>query len=268
MMISIVVFFLIVTLLVIRELISRKKPSDYATVRVEVADPQPKEQTMSQRDTYAFTINFKNLIRIALNDPRARQEIREAVDEGPMAHTEKLGAANLKENAEAKDSWYTVFAGTSREVAAGEQGFLLRNQDGTRISMRLRSQVRKDHAASTPVETLPEADGGAELLRQALMSKDPAAARAIIAMAAQQTTEAAVGAQPAAAAAASPPAEDMPPPQTDDNNLESLPVACPFDNGAECGEADTVTSAADDAPTVTAEAGDAEASAELPPPQL
>lgn len=133
---------------------------------------------MSQRESYGFTINLKNLIRIAMNDPKARQEIREAIVEGPMPHTEKLGAANLRADENSPDEWYTVFAGTARDVQPMTSGFLLRNQDGTRISMRLRRQQRKDHAAATPGVT--NLDPGQQLLARAL-SGDQQAAQALLA---------------------------------------------------------------------------------------
>jgi len=136
-----------------------------------------------QRDIYTFTVNLKSLIRIALNDPQARVEILEAINEGPLAHTEKLGAANLKDGEGSPDSWYTVFAGTSREVGPGQPGFLLRNQAGDRISMRLRSQ-RKDHAATVDSTV---AGGGAELLQRA-MGGEAEAARVLLKLAELQNS--------------------------------------------------------------------------------
>jgi len=186
--------------------------------RVEVEVIERSKENELKRDMYSFTVNLKTLIRIALNDPDGRREIKEALLEGPCAHTEKLGAANLKESSDAPDHWFTVFTGTSREVSAGQKGFLLRNQAGDRISLRMRSQQRKTHAATT--EETPGLDSGdVESLVAAALEGNPAAASSLLEMAdlsdAQEESEEVV-----LQAAAAPKAEES-----------DIEVTDPFDEG-------------------------------------
>lgn len=93
------------------------------------------------RDTLAFTLNVKTFVRILLNDPKARQEITEAIDAGPCAATEKLGACNFAASASDPAVWYTVFAASALDAVSLQDGFLTRNGSGERVSMRMRKQT-------------------------------------------------------------------------------------------------------------------------------
>ena len=136
-----------------------------------VEPPAQKEKlVMRNLDTISFTIDMKALVRYALNDPACREEVYTAIREGANPNIEILGAANLNGEGE-PDRWFSLFISTNQRIEAGTEGFISRNQDGTRISARLRRQVRKDHVAqdSDQMPTLVEADG-TQLLTQALLT--------------------------------------------------------------------------------------------------
>lgn len=157
--------------------------------------PQTKENRVSKKDTYGFTLDVENFIRICLNDPDVKEMIFNALRKGPLlSHTETLGASNMKEDKEDADNWYTVFVGTSQQAKSGQSGFLLRNNDGqgNRVSLRLKRQTAKTHTAQTqpqtPGQVIPEAIGEtATLLRKAITgNKEAAAAFLKFAKSAQQ----------------------------------------------------------------------------------
>lgn len=143
--------------------------------------PATKEKTVARKETFGVTIDPVKFVRIMLNDPQTREMVYNAVRQGPMNHTEILGAANLADD-EGQQEWYTVFAGTSRQVAAGEEGFVLRNRRGDRVSLRLKRQEAKTHEAVSNPQVAPVTDAGNDLLRKALYEGDAAAAAALLQM--------------------------------------------------------------------------------------
>ena len=147
---------------------------------------------MSKKETYGFTIDVEDFVRICLNDPDTREMVYNAIRKGPQVHTKPLGAANMKDDPSHPDAWYSAFLGTSNQVQAGQSGFLLRNSkgQGPRVSVRLKRQTPKAHVAQTPIalqtqtpgELLGPAPSAAELLQRALAG-DVEAAKAIQAFA-------------------------------------------------------------------------------------
>jgi hypothetical protein len=155
-------------------------------------ETQLKENRVSRRDTYSFTLDVENLIRICMSDPGVREMVYSGLRKGPIAPTEVLGAANMKEEGESEDSWFSVFAGTSRESIAGQNGFLLRNKargggPGARISLRLKKQSAKTHTAQVPAQTpgevIPEAANATANLLRAAIGGNKEAAEAILRLA-------------------------------------------------------------------------------------
>lgn len=156
-----------------------------------VPTPNKENKKMSNnQDTIQFTVDLETFVRVALNDPKCREEVYSAVRKGPCEHTAKCGAANLGVEG-SEDEWFTLFVGTDRRVEAGTPGFVFRNQRGDRISARLRRQTPKNQEAQTPGQLLPSAtEGGMELLQRAI-GGDVTAAQALINFAAvAETTKA------------------------------------------------------------------------------
>lgn len=143
---------------------------------------------MSLKDTYGFTVDVENFVRILLNDPTTQEMVYSAIRKGAMPHTTPLGAANMKESKGDPDAWYTSFLATSNQVEAGQEGFVLRNSqgEGPRVSVRLKRQTAKTHTAvtQTPGAVLPEAASPEKDLLQRALSGDPVAAQALLDMAA------------------------------------------------------------------------------------
>ena len=144
-------------------------------------ETQLKERIVSLKDTYSFTIDVENFVRICMSDPDVRQLVFSGVRKGAIEQTELLGAANMKESKEDEDIWFSLFAGTNRDALPGQQGFLLRNEQGSRVSLRLKRQSAKNHTAQVPVaqtpgQVIPEAASQtANLLRDALSGNKEAA---------------------------------------------------------------------------------------------
>lgn len=143
---------------------------------------------MSHKQVYGFTIDLQQLIGICLQDPATEQMVYAALrgaKERTVPHTTPLGAANFKDNKEDPDLWYSVFVGTSTKASRGQEGFIIRNESGNgpRISVRLKRQQQKTHAAKTPGQVLPT--DTADLVKKAL-SGDAEAAKSVLAMAEQQ----------------------------------------------------------------------------------
>lgn len=151
--------------------------------RVDTTYTPNGEKVMSLKETYGFTIDVENFIRICLSDPSTEQMVYNAIRKGVIAHTTPLGASNMKETPDAPDQWYTAFLATSNQVPAGEEGFVLRNNSGQgpRVSIRLKRQPVKAHTAQTPGQILPAAAADPGLLQRAL-SGDQEAAKALLAM--------------------------------------------------------------------------------------
>jgi hypothetical protein len=145
---------------------------------------------MSKKDVYGFTVDVEHFVRICLNDPATREMVFNGIRKGALDHTTPLGAANMKDDPSHPDAWYTAFLGTSNQVAAGNEGFILRNNNGQgpRVSIRLKRQQQKSHAAQTasvtPGQLLPE-QSSAQILQQALQG-DVEAAKALLAIASGQ----------------------------------------------------------------------------------
>jgi len=117
---------------------------------------------MRQKESYNFTIDLKNLIKICMQDPSTKKMVFDALREDSASElsvpcTTPLGAANMKTEADAPDDWYTSFVGTSTKIGPGQDGFVLRNLSGTgpRISIKLSRQEGKKHLAQTENQSLP-----------------------------------------------------------------------------------------------------------------
>ena len=142
---------------------------------------------MSLKDSYGFTVDVENFVRICLSDPSTKKMVFDAIRKGTIEHTTPLGAANMKETKDAPDAWYTAFLGTSNQVPAGEEGFVLRNSNGQgpRVSIRLKRQTPKTHTAQTPGQALPqEASTPDEQLLMRALAGDQEAAKAVLELAA------------------------------------------------------------------------------------
>lgn len=178
----------IITVVVLMSHLKKKNGDSGGVIETNVEiepllETQLKEKIVSLKDTYNFTIDVENFIRICMSDPEVREMVFSGVRLGAIEQTELLGACNMKENKTDDDIWFSLFAGTSRDVLPGQKGFLLRNKQGGRVSLRLKRQSAKTHTAQvptvvtqTPGEVIPEAASEtASLLRDALSGNKEAA---------------------------------------------------------------------------------------------
>ena len=144
--------------------------------------PDQENEPMSNNiDTIQFTMSLYDLVRTALNDPKCKEEIYQAVRDGAGEPTTVLGAANLATGDE-KPEWFTLFLGTNRRVKPGSQGYVFRNKKGDRVSARLKRQV-KNQQAQTPGQVLPQQLQGSSDLLQRAMAGDAEAAKTILQLA-------------------------------------------------------------------------------------
>ena len=155
---------------------------DIEPIPLSEPEPNPKETQVARTDgTFPFTLSLKQLIRVALNDPSCSREIAEAIKEGPLPGTTMLGAANFAAPGE-PEQWFSLFMSTNREAGPGNRGYIFRNKQGDRISMRLKAQGAKDQRAQHINAVLPADQGTADLLSRA-MAGDQKAAQAVLQMA-------------------------------------------------------------------------------------
>lgn len=182
------VFFVLISSFMVLLLWHRMNRPKQITTPIQVIEAKPKE-SMQRPTSFSLTIDIKALVGVLMADPKAREEIREAIiahnpraGASPLPTNQILGNCNLADRNEQPD-WHTLFISSSKE-----SGEILRNPNGTRVSFRLRRQTRKNHSAEQgkiTAETLPE--DHRQLLTKAIQG-DAEAAEAVIKMAYGPTT--------------------------------------------------------------------------------